>query len=80
MSRIRPLDRAEAHPDAQAFFDQDEQRFGMVLNTTRVFAYRPPIQQAARALGRSVAEDAVLPAGLRVLVCVRVAMLVGCPF
>ena len=80
MSRIRPLDRDEAHPDARPFFDQDERAFGMVLNPTRIFAYRPPIGAAARALGRSVAKEATLPAALRALVCVRVAMLVGCPF
>ncbi len=80
MSRIRPLDRDEAHPDARPFFDQDERAFGVVLNPTRIFAYRPPIGAAARALGRSVAKEATLPAGLRALVCVRVAMLVGCPF
>ena len=80
VSRINPLGRDEAHPDAQPFFDQDERAFGLVLNPTRIFAYRPPILAAYRSLSRSVAKDAVLPAGLRALVCVRVAMLVGCPF
>ncbi len=80
MSRIRPLDRDEAHPDAQPFFDQDMRAFGLVLNPTGIFAYRPPILSGYRALSRSVAKDAVLPAGLRALICVRVAMLVGCPF
>jgi hypothetical protein len=80
MSRIPPLDRDDAHPDAQPFFDQDERAFGLVLNPTRILAYRPPVLAAGRALGRSVAKDAVLPAGLRALICVRVATLVGCPF
>jgi hypothetical protein len=80
MNRVKPLDRDEAHPDARQFFDQDERRYGLVLNPTRVFAYRPPIQAAARALSRSVAVDAVLPADLRALVCLRVATLVGCVF
>jgi hypothetical protein len=80
MSRVKPLDRDEAHPDARPFFDQDERAFGLVLNPTRIFAYRPPIQAAARALSRSVAREAVLPPAMRALICVRVAMLVGCPF
>ena len=80
MSRIKPLGRDEAHPDAQPFFDQDERAFGLVLNPTRVLAYRPPVLAAARGLGRSVAKDGVLPVGLRSLICVRVAMLVGCAF
>ncbi len=80
MARITPLTRDAAPPDAQAFFDQDVQRYGLVLNPTGVYAYRPPIQAAARALGRAVAVDEVLSAELRALVCVRVAALVGCPF
>jgi hypothetical protein len=80
VTRIRPLDRDEAHPDAQPFFDRDERLFGVVLNATRIFAYRPPILAAMRALSRSVAQDAALPAGLQALLCLRVAMLVGCPF
>jgi hypothetical protein len=80
MSRIKPLDREEAPPDARPFYDQDERAFGLVLNPTRIFAYRPPIQAAYRALGRSVGQEATLPAGLRALICLRVATLVGCPF
>ncbi len=80
MSRIRPLSREEAHTDAQRFFDDDERLFGEVLNPTRIFAYRPAIQSAARALSRSVAKDATLSPSLRALVALRVAHLVGCPF
>ncbi len=80
VSRIRPLERDEAHPDAREFFDQDERAYGMVLNPTRIFAHRPPIQAAARALSRSVGKDGVVPAGLRALICMRIAALVGCPF
>lgn len=80
MDRIRPLTRDQAHADAQPFFDQDERAFGFVLNPTGIMAYRPPIQAAARVLNRAVAVDAVLAAGLRALLCVRVATLVGCPF
>ena len=80
MSRIRPLPRDEAHPDAQRFYDQDERAFGLVLNPTGVMAYRPSVLAASRTLGRAVGQDGVLPPALRALVCVRVATLVGCPF
>ena len=80
MDRIMPLERQQAHPAAQPFFDADAHRFGVVLNPTRVFAYRPPILAAAKALTASVGQEAVLPAALRLLVCLRVATLVGCPF
>ena len=80
MDRIPALDRQEASPAAQPIFDADERRFGVVLNPTRVLAYRPPILAAYKALSASVGQDAVLPAALRLLVCLRVATLVGCPF
>jgi hypothetical protein len=78
--RIKALTRDEAAPDAQRFFDSDQERFGVVLNTTRIQAYRPPILAASKRLSASVSTDAVLPETLRALVCTRVAMLVGCPF
>ena len=80
MDRIRPLTRDQAHPDAQAFYDRDEAAFGLVLNPTKVMAHRPPILAASKQLSRSVSVEAVLPADLRALICVRVATLVGCPF
>lgn len=78
--RIRPLSRDEAHPDVQGFYDQDLRAFGLVLNPTGVFAYRPEIMTAARGLNRAVAREQAIPASLRALICVRVASLVGCPF
>lgn len=80
MDRITPLEREQARPEARPIFDADERRFGVVLNPTRVFAHRPPILAASKALSASVGQEAVLPAGLRLLVCLRVATLVGCPF
>jgi hypothetical protein len=79
-NRIKPLERDQAPPDAQRFFDLDEERFGVVLNPTRVQAYRPSILAASKRLSGSMAVDAVLAEGLRALICTRVAMLVGCPF
>jgi hypothetical protein len=74
------LPRDQAPPEAQAIYDHDEARFGLVLNPTQVMAHRPPVLAASKQLSRSVAVDAVLPPDLRALVCVRVATLVGCPF
>ncbi|HLZ69602.1 MAG TPA: hypothetical protein VKV26_06775 [Dehalococcoidia bacterium] len=80
MDRIRPLSRQEAHPDVQPFYDQDMKAFGLVLNPTGVLAYRPPIMTAMRGLNRSIFKEPTLAAGLKSLVCVRIAALVGCPF
>ncbi len=78
--RIRPLSRDEAREDVQQYFDQDLARFGMVLNPTQVFAHSPEVMRGARALGTGVAKAGRIDAGLKALLCVRVAAQVGCPF
>ena len=80
MSRIPPLDRDDAAPEARILFDQDLQAYGQALNTTRVAAYRPGIALAAKELGRAVAKAGLIDEQLRLLINVRVATLVGCPF
>ncbi len=80
MARVPPLDRDRAAAEAAALFDQDLAAYGQVLNATAVAAYRPAIAQAARRLGRAVAEAGLIPEQLRLLINVRVAGLVGCPF
>ena len=80
MPRIPPLDRDSAPAEAQPFFDRDMEVFGQVLNSTRIAAYRPVMAAAAKRLGQAVAEGGLIPAQLRLLMNVRVASLVGCPF
>ena len=80
MPRLSPVDPEDASPEARALFEQDRAVFGQVLNTTRVAARRPKIAAAAKALGKAVAEDSLIPAQLRLLLNVRIASLVGCPF
>ena len=80
MPRIPPLDRDSAPPEAHEFFDRDLQVFGQVLNSTRIAAYRPGIAAAAKRLGQAVAEGGLIPEQLRLLMNVKIASLVGCPF
>lgn len=80
MPRITPLDRDSAPPEARPFFDRDLEAFGQVLNTTQISAYRPAIAAAAKRLGQAVAEGGLIADQLRLLMNVRVASLVGCPF
>ncbi len=80
MSRMRALEMDEVDDDVRALFERDDRLYGVVLNSTRVLAHRPPILAAAKGLSRAVAQDATLPASLRALVCLRVATLIGCPF
>jgi hypothetical protein len=80
MSRVPPLDRDDAPPEARPFFDRDLELFGQVLNTTRIAAYRPAVAAAAKRLGLAISEGRLIGEQLRLLLNVRVASLVGCPF
>ena len=80
MARIPPLDPDSAPPEAKPLLEQDLERFGEVLNSTAVAAYRPAIAAAAKQLGQAVAKGGLIPDQLRLLINVRVAGLVGCPF
>ncbi len=80
MSRIPPLDRDTAPAEAAPLFDADLNAFDQILNSTAVAAYRPSIAVAAKQLGQAVAKAGLIPEQLRLLINVRVATLVGCPF
>ena len=80
MPRIHPLSRDEAPPEAQPAYDRNLETYGVVLNSTGVYAHRPTIQQGLGALSRGIQESGLLPARLRVLVNLWVATRAGCPF
>jgi len=80
MPRIPPLDPDSASAEAAPLFDADLKAFGQILNSTAVAAYRPTIAVAAKQLGQAVAGTGLIPEQLRLLINVRVAALVGCPF
>jgi hypothetical protein len=80
MSRIPPLDIDTASPEARPLFEKDLETYGQALNTTAISAYRPTIALAVRQLGKAVVEAGLIPEQLRLLLNVRVAGLVGCPF
>jgi len=80
MPRIPPLERSSVPPEAQALFDQETEIFGQLLNSTRIAAHRPEIARAAKRLGQAVADGGLIPEQLRLLMNVKIASLVGCPF
>ncbi|MBI4483546.1 MAG: hypothetical protein HY652_11745 [Acidobacteria bacterium] len=80
MPRIRPLREEEAAPESRSHFQRDRSVFGMVLQSTGLYAYCPPILEAAKALGAAMEKSGQLPRMLRCLLSVRAAALTGCPF
>jgi hypothetical protein len=80
MPRITPLNRNTAPPEAAELFDRDLELRGYPLNSTQIAAYRPAIAKAAKQLGAAIADGGLIGTQLRLLINVRVATLVGCPF
>ena len=80
MPRLTPLEQEGAPPEVLALFDKDLARDGVILNSTRIAAYRPGISSAAKALGKSIADSGLIDPALRSLIKTRIAGLVGCEF
>ncbi|HLW48485.1 MAG TPA: hypothetical protein VKW09_12035 [bacterium] len=79
-SRLPPADPACSPGPVREILDDETQRFGAPLNTTMVWAHHPALLTAYKAWGKAMNEAALIPAGLKYLVYVRVASLNGCPF
>ncbi len=80
MPRIRPLRKEEAPQETQGYFEADERNFGSALNSTSIYAYCPPVLEAARRMGPAIEKSGRLPRQLRCLLNVKAASLTGCPF
>ena len=79
-SRLAPPDPSGLPEPVRRVLDEEAQRFGAPLNTTLVWTHHPALLTAYRAWGKALSEAALIPAGLKYLVYVRVASLNGCPF
>lgn len=80
MARIHPLTRDEAAEEARPAYDRNLATYGVVLNSTGLYAHRPTIQVGMAALSGGIARSGLLPDRLKVLVNLLVASLAGCPF
>lgn len=80
MPRIHEVPLEPDDPLARELFRKNVEEYGFVLNTSRVYAYRPTIMRGLAQLQQGVNESGLLGAELKALVNVRVASLNGCPF
>jgi hypothetical protein len=80
MPRIAPVSSENPPPDLAAAFKMDLDRDGVVLDTTRIAGHLPSVVLATKRLGQAVATSGHVPAQLRLLMNVRIARMVGCPF
>lgn len=80
MARLPELDYEHVPSEARAFYDGDIQRYGVVLNNTKLYAHSPGVLAAIKEFSARFAELRALPIDLKALLRVRVAALNGCPF
>jgi alkylhydroperoxidase family enzyme len=80
MPRLRPIEQEEAPVEAQRYYESDEERYGVALNNTKIYAYNVPVLRGAKALVGAFLETSAIPAAQKALIRLRVATLNGCPF
>lgn len=54
MARLTALDKAEALSEARPLYELDDERYGQVLNNTRVYAHNPAVLRAIKIYSSTV--------------------------
>lgn len=80
MPRLEPIEKSDAPPGALPYYELDEERYGKVLNNTKLYAYNLPVLETMKAVVAGYAKTSELPLSLKSLVRVRIALLNDCPF
>ena len=80
MPRVREIESAGKDPVLREVFTKERERFGALLNTTKVYAHCPGILKAVKELTTAVGQSGLLPPELGALINLRVALINGCPF
>ena len=80
MPRLKPLEQHEVPEEARPLYDQDIDRYGTVLNNTKLYAHNVEVLKAIKLFAGAFAETKAIPLNQKSLIRVRVATLNGCPF
>lgn len=80
MPRLTPIEKTDAPADALVYYEADIERYGEVLNNTKVYAYNVPILRAVKEFSARFSDATTIPMDLKAILRVRVALLNGCPF
>lgn len=80
MARIDPVAAHDVDPRTRAVLDSQATIWGEPLANHLLYARRPTIFRAARAMWAGIGESGLIDAGLHSLINRRVAALIGCEF
>ena len=80
MTRVSGIDPSDADPRLQAVFEAQVKAWGAPLAPYLIYARRPGVFLAVRAMWDALDASGLIDGPLKALVCRRVASLNGCPF
>ena len=80
MLRIKGITRDEAPEDVRKIFAEQEEQYGSILNTAKVYGLRPMIQKGVQALQQGILASGLISGELRHLLCMKAASINGCPY
>ena len=80
MPRVSEIEDDEGEPTLQPIFAKERELFGGPLNTTKIYAHRPPVLKAMKDMAEALERSGLVDPQLRSLVYLKVALLNGCPF
>jgi alkylhydroperoxidase family enzyme len=80
MPRVSEIEDDGGDATLKELFEAERERFGGLMNPTKIQAHCPPILRAAKQLGVAIAQSGLLPPALVALVSLRTAAINGCPF
>lgn len=78
--RIEPIDPAQAEPAVRAVLDAQARTWGSPLLNHLLYARRPSIFRAVRAMWGGIDASGLIDDGLKAMLNRRVALVNGCPF
>ena len=80
MPRVSEIDSDRGEPTLQPIFAKERELFGGPLNTTKIYAHRPPVLKAMKDMAEALERSGLVDSQLRSLVYLKVALINGCPF
>lgn len=80
MLRIKGVSKDDAPEEVRQLFEAQENQYGSILNTARVYALRPTIQKGVQGLQAGIVASGLIDADLRHILCMKAASINGCPY
>ena len=80
MPRVSEIEDDHGEPTLQPIFAKERELFDGPLNTTKIYAHRPPVLKAMKDMAEAIERGALIESQLRSLVYLKVALINGCPF